>query len=108
MNYTKGPWMVGKTNCVISENDNGLELNGAKGQEAIEYYGGNLICESVSEANAKLIAAAPEMLEALKSISDLIMESEGVTSFHVGGDIVLWGEFELVKKIEQAIKKATE
>ena len=29
-------------------------------------YGGNMVCESVHEANARLIAVAPELLEALR------------------------------------------
>ena len=38
------------------------------GADDVEYYGGHLICESVNEANARLIAAAPDLLEALKTI----------------------------------------
>lgn len=66
---TKGPWEIGNHNsCVISKNDESLIIRGAVGEDAIKYYGGNLICESVSQANAKLIAAAPELLEALIEI----------------------------------------
>jgi hypothetical protein len=36
----------------------------------VDYYGGHLICESVSEANAKLIAAAPDLLEALENLEN--------------------------------------
>lgn len=66
---TKGEWRLGKTGgCVVSDNDESLHISGAFGEEAKEYYGGNLICESVSNANAKLIAAAPELLEALNEM----------------------------------------
>lgn len=64
--HTTGPWKVGnRNNCVVSESDESLSIRGAVGSDAIRYYGGNLICESVSESNAKLIAAAPELLEVL-------------------------------------------
>jgi len=37
----------------------------------IEYYGGYLVCESIgNENNAKLIAAAPEMYEIIKSLEN--------------------------------------
>lgn len=63
--YTKGPWVTGK------------EYNG------IRYYvngntnkSGNKICSVVSLSDAKLIAAAPEMLEALKMAHNCIVGSE--------------------------------
>ena len=40
-----------------------------------DYYGGNLICESISrKENVALICAAPDMLSALKSIVDCKIE----------------------------------
>ena len=60
------------------------------------------------EANAKLIAAAPELLEALISVLNIMNDSEGVAGYHLNGDIASWGEFEEIKQAEQAIKKATE
>jgi len=59
-------------------------------------------------ANAKLIAAAPELLEALISVLNIMNDSEGVAGYHLNGDIASWGEFEEIKQAEQAIKKATE
>lgn len=53
--WTKGPWKEGKGKYVVSEHDNGLDIKGATGDDAIKYYGGNMICESVGEANAKRI-----------------------------------------------------
>lgn len=99
MAHTKGPWRIGKhTNSVISDNSNGLEINGATGEEAVKYYGGNLICESVSIENAKLIAAAPDLLEAcLKVINGGYGCAPSVEYMD-----------SLKKECEKAIKKATE
>lgn len=98
MAHTKGPWRIGKhTNSVISDNSNGLEINGAKGEEAVKYYGGNLICESVSIENAKLIAAAPDLLEALNDMIEMYEQVQPVGGWQGVYDSAIY-----------AIKKATE
>jgi len=60
--HTPRPWKVGKGSFVIADSP----APGIHGSNMIEHYGGHLICESVSEANAHLIAAAPDLLEALE------------------------------------------
>ena len=55
MNYTKGEWKVKQ-----------LPLT----REPAIYVGNKLIAGGVEEANAHLIAAAPEMYEALKELMD--------------------------------------
>lgn len=98
MAHTKGPWRIGKyTNSVISDNKNGLEINGAIGEEAVKYYGGNLICESVSIENAKLIAAAPDLLEALNDMIEMYEQVQPVGGWQGVYDSAIY-----------AIKKATE
>ena len=59
-------------------------------------------------SNAKLIAAAPELLNALIGVLNIMNDSEGVAGYHLNGDIAKWDEFEEIKQAEQAIKKATE
>jgi hypothetical protein len=58
---TGGNWRVGKhSGCVVTD----APIPGAvgSGHTDVEYYGGNLICESVYRpADARLIAAAPRM-----------------------------------------------
>jgi len=66
-----------------------------------------------SEANARLIAAAPELLEALKGLLDdvqgLMSESEGVAGLHRNGDVADWasldegGRFERLSNMSAAI-----
>ena len=63
--------------------------------------------EETAEANAKLIAAAPEMFEALKTMLMFIKESSGIAGWHENGQVATWDEFDVVKDIETAIKKAT-
>jgi hypothetical protein len=94
---TPGPWRVGKRGgCVVCDSDKGLTISGAIGEQAIEYYGGNLIGESISIDNAKLIAAAPELLESLQWLVSQIKNLEG--------EISLFG----MDKCFHAIKIATE
>lgn len=61
-----------------------------------------------SIANAKLIAAAPLLLDALTNILNIMNDSEGVAGYHLNGDIAKWDEFEEIALAEEAIKKATE
>lgn len=71
--FTKGTWSVGKNNsCVISTEINGLTVSGATGEYAVSYYGGNLICESVSANNVSLLAAAPDLYKELDALLDAL------------------------------------
>ncbi|KWE25688.1 hypothetical protein [Burkholderia territorii] len=66
--HTGGTWSIGKTGgCVVTT----AEIAGCpgSGHNDAEYYGGNLICESVYRpADAHLIAAAPDLLAALQAM----------------------------------------
>lgn len=69
MNHTPGPWRVGHSyGAVVTDVDSpGVWCD----EENRRGYGGNLVCESVrSEANARLIAAAPDLFEALEMVRD--------------------------------------
>ena len=56
MKHTPEPWEA-YYGCVIAESEQGITINGGTGKEAREYYGGNLIGESISDANADRIVA---------------------------------------------------
>lgn len=58
MKHTPTPWRVGRPGTVVSDSADGLTINGATGADNVEYYGGNLIAESVSEENAAFIVRA--------------------------------------------------
>lgn len=66
--HTGGTWSIGKTGgCIVTT----AEIAGCpgRGHNDAEYYGGNLICESVYRpADAHLIAAAPDLLAALQAM----------------------------------------
>lgn len=94
--HTPGPWIIGKIGgTVISENIPEQFKDLKTGHIDSEYYGGFLIAESIlTKKDAKLIAAAPDLLDACQSV----MESPR-------GETL---SFEVLTKLYDAIKKATE
>jgi hypothetical protein len=67
----KENWKIGNIpTTVITDSEDGFPINtGHTGSQAHEYYGGNLVCESIARRNdALLISAAPDLLEACKSV----------------------------------------
>ncbi len=77
--HTPGPWRVGDGSFVIGNHP----APGITGSDDVHHYGGHLICESVSQANARLIAAAPDLLEALKATWK-ILDAAGLTNLATG------------------------
>ena len=69
--WNKGNWSYNGNGGVISTSNGGSLVNGA---DEVDFYGGYLIAESISKANAQLIAAAPELYEALKEVTDWLAE----------------------------------
>lgn len=69
--HTPGPWRIGKCHGSIVADSN---LSTRYESDAKKYYGGNLICESVCHANAKLIQIAPDMYNILAYISESNIE----------------------------------
>lgn len=67
MNRAAGSWRRGRPwGTVVGD----VPVEGAPtGADAIEYYGGHLIAESVADVNLPLIEAAPELLKALRDIT---------------------------------------
>jgi len=69
LKHTPGPWRAGSgkggRGSVVSDQ---LAVGALGGSDAVDYYGGNLIAESVAPENIPLIAAAPTLLEALRQI----------------------------------------
>jgi hypothetical protein len=68
--HSKGTWSVGRPGTVITDCPDGFtKYTGHGGKAAVNYYGGYLIAESIIKpADAKLMAAAPEMYEHLIAI----------------------------------------
>lgn len=66
-------WQIGKNGgTVITNNpENLLNSTGHTGEDALKYYGGHLICESIwRKKDAALISAAPELLDVLQRIRE--------------------------------------
>ena len=64
--HTPGPWRVtGRMlRTVVADAPTGHD-----DEDSMKAYGGHLVCESIQlDANARLIAASPEMLAALQMI----------------------------------------
>ena len=73
MKHTPGPWIDSPNagDAIISQHPDAM---GDAGLE-IDYYGGFVICESVSQRNKPLIKAAPELLEVAVAWMTLAQES---------------------------------
>ncbi len=67
MKFTPGPWREGNYKSTVVCDTPITEISGS---DHVEYYGGHLICESVAPRNVSIIAAAPDMYEALISIEN--------------------------------------
>ena len=67
--HTKGPWRT--------EGFENLVVNSAEGYTMTLAAGGKDACLDELKANARLIAAAPELLAALKAISDYVAVMQG-------------------------------
>lgn len=62
-NHTPGPWRIGKAHGAVVAD---VPVNAGLDNDHVEAYGGHLIAESIAVCNRPLIAAAPELLEALE------------------------------------------
>ena len=102
MAHSKGNWKIGKNGgTVVTDCLDGFEeRTGHGGQQAVDYYGGALIAESIMKRDdAKLIAAAPDLLAALQCIVDYWnTPKKGSLNDHISHSL---------KLAEAAIKKAT-
>lgn len=84
---TPTPWREGKTGgTVVADSAVGLTLMGATDPDAFEYYGGNLIAESVSPANARRIVAC---VNAMKDFTTEQLEKYGPLFIKVAEGVLL-------------------
>lgn len=105
-NGTKGEWKIGNhfSNIVTSEKPLRLSYSDKDYDSEREYYGGYIVCESVScKADANLIAAAPDLLEACLGA---IRIKELWANSSEGSNASNQGEFEALNKMEGMISNA--
>lgn len=98
--HTTGPWMLTMANTITAWNDNKEIATVWSNPSRLH------VPAEEAKANAKLIAAAPELLEALIATTDafdcLIQDQMADLP---GGDLIKWAEIE---EARAAIAKATE
>ena len=67
--HTAGNWKIGNASSVVTDVRRDREHTEID-ERSILFYGGELICESIeNKSDASLIAAAPELLEALEIVT---------------------------------------
>lgn len=86
--HTPGPWIIERLNSI---NENSLYITNGKGRRGEIAWVEPVLFPKQMIFNAKLIAAAPEMLEALQAVMN---------------DSIEWDVIE--KMVKAAIKKATQ
>ena len=104
--HTPGPWWVSNTGTRVSANIPGVTTNWIIAECRIPEPVMGGIETFPSAANAKLIAAAPELLEACHGVDVLYSEMQAALPSVVGTksfDLIT----DAVRKARAAIKKAT-
>lgn len=74
MTYTKGPWVIDRWSD--KQGSKGISIKSAAGLHIANMV---MQLDDAEPANARLIAAAPDLMEALKN---LLSWSERITEFH--------------------------
>lgn len=78
--HTPGPWRKGRPHSVVADSPS----PGIVGSDAVDYYGGHMICESVNDENARLIVLAPAMAEAAQRLLSAVDALDGVVEIPFG------------------------
>lgn len=74
--HTPGPWRIGRNHSVVTDTpDEQVVIRGDHAAETIDFYGGHVIAETVTPANAALIAAAPDLLSVARAAL-IVLESQ--------------------------------
>jgi len=81
MNHTPPPYHVGKhSGTIVSDSAEGITINGGTGAENVEYYGGNLIAESMSPGNAEFFSRAGNAFDPL--VAALTIAKDTIRALH--------------------------
>lgn len=106
MKHTQGEWKITDDRfiavdekeliCEVYDRANFLPKNGTIVPD-----------EEHAEANAKLIAAAPDLYQVVKDLIMFAGESKGIAGWHQNGEVAEWDEFDFLKDAKAAIKKVT-
>ena len=103
--HTPGPWVIdsdgdGKANAIVTSTH-----LASLDDDICEVYGGNMDGADIRQANARLIAASPDLLracyQALAAMRDLAEQAGDVPEWNTGGDA-----YEACNALRAAIAKA--
>lgn len=75
---TRGPWRAGRKGSVVAD----YPVPEIGGSDAVDYYGGHLIAESVAPQNVPIIAAAPALRDALKAVAEDVCSLNCPSQWH--------------------------
>ncbi len=102
--HTEGPWRVGRPGSVVCDTPpvgRFKPFQRLAGYDDVEFYQGELLAESIcNQADAILMAAAPEMLQALQTTLGNLKSLKS-NAFKGFDTIDLW-----IAEVEAAIEKA--
>ena len=102
--FTKGPWKA----TYDSQLQAAIEIYNTEDRVMVAVLPDRGTIEAMSEieANANLIAAAPDMYEALEQMEPLINNSTGIVGYYMNGNIAKWNDFDVTRIIGNALRKA--
>lgn len=100
--HTSGPWELYDSVYIDS-----FPGNSENGKQVVELRPGRQLSEEESEANARLIAAAPELLKALNAILPYA-ENEAAGLADIDESKLANKAWKEIDKAKDAIKKATQ
>lgn len=92
MSHTPGAWKYNGRDAVVSDN---VDDSPFTDEANVKAYGGYVICESVTPFNARLIAAAPDLLAACEEV----VEWQDMRPGHLTA-------YQAVERVRAAIAKA--
>jgi len=69
MEHTPLPWQAGKQGSIVTQQPDpqNVEITGDAAAETIEWYGGHVICETVTDVNRRYIIEACNHYETLQA-----------------------------------------
>ena len=102
--FTPGPWKA----TYDSQLQAAIEIYNTEDRIMVAVLPDRGTVEAMSEieANANLIAAAPDMYEALEQMEPLINNSTGIVGYYMNGNIAKWNDFDVTRIIGNALRKA--
>lgn len=98
--HTPGPWAARRMHT------GGFDIFDPRNRDVVTVYGGGVEAES-REANARLIASAPELLEALRQLTENAVTARGCGLSNDEDGIVSSALFDTIMQAREVYAKAT-